>query len=174
MIKSHVPFAYAKSIFEIGPEFYQKNHIKVVLCDLDNTLDSAKTIYPSQNVVELKKFFDCLGIRLLIASNNTSKRVHTYARTLGVQAVCFLFKPLPFRFKSFLKDEGFNPEEVLLVGDQILTDVICGNKAKVKTLLVDPLTSYDPPWTKVNRFFEKGTRKALKEKKLVPEWRELI
>lgn len=173
MIKRHVPFAYAKNIFEIEPAFYEKNHIKVVMSDLDNTLDSVKTLYPSQRVKDLKNTYDSLGIKFLIASNNTSKRVHIYAGALGIRAVCLLFKPFSHRFKKFLRSEGIKPEEVLLAGDQILTDVACGNAAGVKTLLLEPLTDYDPPWTKVNRFFEKGTRKALLTKGLAKNWREL-
>ena len=65
MIKRIVPFAYANSIFEVSAAFYQKYHIKVVLCDLDNTLDSYKDSYPSQRVIELKRFYAEHGITFM-------------------------------------------------------------------------------------------------------------
>jgi len=173
MIKRLIPFAYADSIFEVEASFYEKNNIKVVLSDLDNTLDSYENSFPSERVKELKRFYAEHGIKLMIVSNNTSERVHIYAEALGVRAVCFMLKPLAIRLKRFLKREGLKSDEVLLVGDQVLTDIIAGNKAKVKTLLVSPLTSFDPPWTKINRFFEGPIRKKLLKKRIVKNWREM-
>jgi len=173
MIKRMIPFAYSDSIFEIEPSFYEKNRIKIVLSDLDNTLDSYKTSYPSERVKELKRFYSEHGIRLMIVSNNTSKRVQIYAQALGVRAICFMLKPFAFRLKKFLTDESLNRDEVLLVGDQIFTDVMAGNKAGVKTLLVAPLTPFDPPWTSMNRFFEGPTRRKLLRKKIAKNWREM-
>lgn len=175
MIKRIVPFAYANSIFEVSAAFYQKYHIKVVLCDLDNTLDSYKDPYPSQRVIELKRFYAEHGITFMIVSNNTGRRVRIYAKTLGVRAVCWMLKPFATRLKHFIKKEGFNRDEVLLVGDQLLTDILSGNGAKVRTLLVSPISrKIEPPWTKTNRFFEKRIRVKILLNRLTPYWRALL
>jgi predicted HAD superfamily phosphohydrolase YqeG len=47
------------------------------------------------------------------------------------------------------------PEECIMVGDQILTDMIAGNLARVRTVLVRPLVQTDQWNTRINRFFER-------------------
>ena len=174
MFKRFIPFAHAKSIFDVSEEFYKANGIKVVLCDLDNTLGSVKEKDPSPRVFELVKNMNKWGIRFLICSNNTGGRVSRFASELGIQMASRMLKPLSFRVKAFLKKEGINPEEVLLVGDQIMTDVLCGNGAHLKVLLTEPISPIDPPWTKFNRIFDRPKRKKLLSRHLVPEWEERL
>jgi HAD superfamily phosphatase (TIGR01668 family) len=168
-----IPIATATSIYEVSPSFYEKLGVKAVLSDLDNTLDAYDVSEPGQPAYEYKKMLDGLGIRLYIASNNSSKRVRHYAEKLGVSCASGLLKPFAFRLKKFLKRENLRPEEVLLVGDQIMTDVKSGNGAKVKVLLVERLTPRDHWLTWLNRHLEKPIRKKILAKKLAPNWREL-
>ena len=115
------------------------------------------------------------GITFMIVSNNTGRRVRIYAKNLGVRAVCWMLKPFATRLKHFIKKEGFNRDEVLLVGDQLLTDILSGNGAKVRTLLVSPISrKIEPPWTKTNRFFEKRIRVKILLNRLTPYWRALL
>ncbi|MGD6801788.1 HAD hydrolase-like protein [Rossellomorea vietnamensis] len=37
--------------------------------------------------------------------------------------------------KNFLEQEDVKPEQVLILGDQLMTDILCGNRLGVKTLL---------------------------------------
>ncbi len=174
MIKRKIPFAHAKSIYDVDPAFFRKWGVKVILSDLDNTLDSVHTKTPSEKAKQLAALMEKEGIRFLIVSNNTGKRVQMYAQELGVGAVCWMLKPFSFRLKRFLKRENIAKDQVLLVGDQILTDVLAGNGAKIKTLLCDPLVPEDPPWTRFNRIFERPIRRKLNDRHLVKEWEELL
>ncbi len=174
MKKKYVPFAHAKSIFDVGEPFFKANGIKVVLCDLDNTLGSVKEKEPSERVFSLVKRMEAWGIRFLICSNNTGGRVGRFASELGIQVASRMMKPLSFRVKAFLKSENINPDEVLLVGDQIMTDVLCANRAGIKSLLTEPISPIDPPWTRFNRIFDKPKRRKLLSEHLVPEWEECL
>ncbi|MBP5091882.1 MAG: HAD-IIIA family hydrolase [Bacilli bacterium] len=174
MRKKYVPFAHAESIFVVEEAFYKANGIKVVLCDLDNTLGSVKEKEPSERVFDLIKRMNSWGIRFLICSNNTGGRVERFASKLGIQVASRMMKPLSFRVKAFLKKEGIDPKETLLVGDQIMTDVLCGNGAGIKVLLTEPISTIDPPWTRFNRIFDKPKRKKLLTRHLVPEWEECL
>ena len=42
MKNKYVPYAVADSIYEIDVDFFKKENVKVLLVDLDNTLDSSK------------------------------------------------------------------------------------------------------------------------------------
>ena len=41
-----------------------------------------------------------------------------------------------------------------IIGDQIVTDVLCGNRFRIKTILVDPMGNKDLKITRINRKFE--------------------
>ena len=51
-----------------------------------------------------------------------------------------------------------------MVGDQLLTDVICSKNTKIRVILTEPVVKTDLPVTKVNRFFDKIIRRFMKKK----------
>lgn len=167
MWKRVVPFAYSPDIFSIPDSFWASSGAKVVLSDLDNTLDPYSVKLPSPRVKELKDRLESLGIKLRIASNNHSKRVQDYASALGVEADCFLLKPFSHKLKKALRELGVEKTEAILVGDQISTDVIAGNGAGIRTILTEPLSPEEPTCTKINRLFDRPIRKKLRKKGLL-------
>ena len=173
MFKRFIPFAHAKSIYHIDFAFYQKLGIKYVFCDLDNTLDSYRQATPLERAKSLKSGLERLGIELIIVSNNTGKRVQTYSKELGVRHFSSLAKPFSFRIKKILKRANIKPETVVMIGDQIVTDISCANGAKLKSILTEKLVPEDQPTTRFNRLFDNPLRKKLKKKNLLRDWREI-
>jgi HAD superfamily phosphatase (TIGR01668 family) len=155
------PTYRANSIFEIPVSFYAEHGIKVILSDLDNTLDDYRIQTPSPRTLELVKKLKEAGIDFYIASNNTSKRVTLYGKSLGIRVFSGLMKPFSGPLKKLIKEEGFKKEEVVLIGDQVLTDVKAGNKAGIMTILTEPISEGDIIWTRFNRVFEKKKRKKI-------------
>lgn len=168
-----IPFALANDIFEIGPEFYLALGVRAVLVDLDNTLDPYSVDEPTERPIAWKKRMYDAGLRIVILSNNSGKRVTRYATALGVEHRCFMKKPFAGPLKRFLREENLKPEEAILVGDQIQTDVKAGNGAGVRVILTEPLDPKEPPWTKFNRIFDRPKRKKIKAKHLSPNWKEI-
>jgi predicted HAD superfamily phosphohydrolase YqeG len=64
-------------------------------------------------------------------------------------------KPLPFAVWAALRREGATPEEAVLVGDQLYTDMAAGNLAGVRTILVRPQSTRDLWYTLILRRFER-------------------
>ena len=56
-------------------------------------------------------------------------------------------------------------QEVCMIGDQIVTDIITGNRFKMMTILVDPIENKDMKITSLNRFIERRLISKLKLKK---------
>ena len=173
MLKRFIPFAHAKSIFEIDFSFYQKIGIKYVFADLDNTLDSYKQATPLDRAKALKEGLTKLGIELIIVSNNTGARVQKYSKELGVRHFSSLAKPFSFKLKKIMKTANIKPEEVVMIGDQTVTDISCANGAKIKSILTDKLVEEDQPTTRFNRLFDKPLRKKLAKKNLLKDWRQI-
>ena len=57
-------------------------------------------------------------------------------------------------FNAILNKYKYNITEVAIIGDQMLTDICGGNKIGITTILVNPISTTDPVWTKFNRHFE--------------------
>lgn len=173
MLKIYIPYAHAASIFEIDVDFFKKENVKTVLCDLDNTLDSYRTKTPSKRVFELKEKFEKAGIDMIIVSNNTGKRVTEYASCLGIPFFSSIGKPFAKKLIAKMKDLGIDFSTTMLIGDQTVTDIACGNRAGIRTVLTDKIVKEDQPTTHFNRLFDRPIRKSLKRKKLLRDWRTL-
>ena len=173
MRKRVIPFAYAESIYDILPSFYEAHGVKVILCDLDNTLDPYWVKEPTPRALEWAEKIKARGLGIVILSNNTGKRVERYAKLLGVEFQGMMKKPFSGPLKRYLRNKGLKPEEVMLVGDQIQTDVKAGNGAGVRTVLLEPLDPKEPPWTKFNRLFDRPKRRRLKKLGLLKDWRTI-
>ena len=172
MLKRFVPFAHAKSVFEIEVSFYEKLGFKYVFLDLDNTLDSYKTKTPSNNAKSLKNRLEKAGLKIIITSNNTGKRVEAYAKALGVDFISSIGKPFAFGLRKALKKLNIKQNEVVLIGDQTVTDISSANGAHIKSVLTDKIVDEDQPTTRFNRLLDRPIRKSLQKHKLLRDWRE--
>ena len=173
MLKRFIPFAHAESIYKIDLSFYKKIGIKYVFADLDNTLDSYKQATPLEKAKELKSKLEKEGIELIIVSNNTGARVQKYSKELGVRHFSSLAKPFSLKLKKIMKRSKIKPDEVVMIGDQIVTDISCANGAKVKSVLTEKLVKEDQPTTRFNRLFDNPLRRKLKRKNLLKDWRQI-
>ena len=74
----------------------------------------------------------------------------------------FAKKPLKLGFKKVQDILKEKPENIAVVGDQIFTDVLGGNRCKMFTILIVPRDTRDIWLTKLKRPFEKVIIKRLK------------
>lgn len=172
MNKRFIPYAHAVSVFEIDPSFFQKENVEVLLIDLDNTLDSYKTKTPSQRTIDFVKKMHDANIKVIITSNNRGKRVSTYANALNVPYIANLKKPFAKKLNIFLSNNNFHKENVMMIGDQVLTDIGAGNGAGIKTILVEKLVKEDQFTTHFNRLLDTPMRKHLRKNNLLINWRD--
>lgn len=166
-MKKSIPTYYAKDIFSVKVDFFLKEGIKVILFDLDNTLDPFNVKEPTQRVFALKKNLEDANIKMYIISNNRGKRVSHYSKVLDVPYLSRAGKPFAKRLKNYLKEENIDLNSALLCGDQLMTDIPCGNKAHIRTMLFDPISPLDQLSTKINRLFDRPKRKRYIKKGLI-------
>ena len=97
----------------------------------------------------------------MVSNNFHSREVEESARELGCEVVHHAMKPAPFAVRRALKLMGATADEAVLVGDQVFTDVMAGNLAGVRPILVDPQSTTDLWYTHIFRVFERaiGARK---------------
>ena len=171
MFKKFIPFAHAQSIYEVPVDFYLNNGVKVLLIDLDNTLDSYRLHEPSENAKEIVSKIKETGVIPIIVSNNREQRVKHYADLAGVECIYSAHKPFSKRIRKFLERKGVSPTEVMLVGDQLMTDVLAARGAHIRVLLTEKVVKEDQWTTHINRLLDRPIRRHLRKKGRLPDWR---
>ena len=171
MFKRFIPFAHAQSIYEIPVDFYKKQGVSVLLIDLDNTLDSYRLSLPTEKAVSLIKSLKETGLNVVVVSNNRGKRVKTYAHAIECVCVNSARKPFAFKIKRFLRENNYHPEETMLVGDQLMTDVLAAKGAHIRVVLTEKIVKEDQFTTHFNRLLDRPIRKHLRKKGNLPDWR---
>lgn len=166
-------FAHASSVYDIDVAFYLKSGVKTLFIDLDNTLDSYKLSHPQSRAYELIKKIRQAGIIPVIVSNNRGKRVTSYANDLKVDFIKSAMKPLPGKLKKYLKRKNLANDEVMLVGDQMMTDVGAANHAHIRVVLTDKIVKEDQWTTRINRLFGTPIRKCQMKKGKLKDWRTI-
>lgn len=147
------PTMYKKNIFDINYKKLKELGIKCLVFDLDNTLG---LIDEKECPAEVKKLLKRLkkDFKIFISSNNVYERIVPYIEELEIEGEAFSLKPLPKGLMRIRKKYGYKKNEMVMIGDQIVTDILSGNWYGVMTILVDPLGVKDLKITGLNRKVE--------------------
>ena len=162
VLMSLYPNAYFNNVQEITIQFLMKNKIKALILDVDNTLiDYYKNL--SNEIVEWAIELQGQGIKMYILSNtNKKQKVQMVADKLEIPYKMFARKPSKRGFKKIQKELKIQSENIGVVGDQIFTDVIGGNRCKMFTILVDPVDKKDFWYTAWKRPIENKIKQKLR------------
>ena len=161
------PDIYLKNVKEITLDLLNKNNIKGLILDIDNTLiDYDKNIL--EGAQEWCEFLKQNSIKLCILSNtNKIYKVEKVAKALNLEYIYFAKKPNKKGFFKAQKMLGISDtKQIAVVGDQVLTDVWGGNRVGMYTILTKPIDKRDILLTKIKRPIEKVILKFyLKQRK---------
>lgn len=145
---------YYKNIYDINYSKLKKAGIKYLVYDLDNTLGLiTEKNCPKESVELIKKLKK--DFKVYIISNNTKKRLTPYLNELGIEGVWWSMKPFTRGLRKLLKNNNLKKSEMVIIGDQLVTDILAGNRFGIRTVLVDPLGIKDLKITSLNRLIEK-------------------
>ncbi len=168
------PDEHFKKVEEISIEFLNRNNIKALILDADNTLiDYNKKL--EKTVEEWVSKLREQGMKFYILSNtNNEQKIIEISEKLQIKEyIYFAKKPFKSGFLKIQKELNINAENIAVVGDQIFTDIIGGNRCKMFTILVDPImirefwyTAWKRPLeAQIMKKFYKQRNKVTKEKK---------
>ena len=140
------PTFWLKNVMEIDKKFLKKHHVRALVLDMDNTLSMHDDPSAEDGVLEWLDEMRRLGVKMRVVSNNNSKRVAPLAKALGLDYTANGAKPLTFGVNRAVRAMGAKKSETLVIGDQIFTDVLAGNFAGIRTVLVEPF-HLENKWT---------------------------
>ena len=156
-------------ISEIPMAWLKQEGIKAIILDLDNTLLPWDENIPSEENISWVQNVKKAGIRVVLLSNNGGERLQKISKELGVAAIGWGVKPLSIGFKRalrFLKVQAHG--EVLVIGDQLITDVFGAKKMDFKVLWVESLSRKEFVFTRITRKLESLLVKQLTKKGIMP------
>jgi uncharacterized protein len=132
---------------------------KLVLLDVDNTLLPWKgETLPETSLQWVEEAKRC-GLQLCILSNTRHPaRLDRIAKKLGVPYLTGRFKPSTSMYRQALKQFGVTPQQAVMIGDQLFTDILGANRAGIEAIWVRPMTARDFVGTKLSRFGERLVR----------------
>lgn len=141
MLKKLIPNDYYKTIEDIPYTTLYAKGFRLILTDLDNTLISYKESEPTESLFAWKRKVEEIGFEIIIVSNSRKNRVESFAKQLELPFVKFAKKPLLFGMRKALKmtKRTYKKEEILEIGDQLMTDVFASRRFGVHTILVQPI-----------------------------------
>ena len=162
------PSAYLTSINEIDLDTLKHQGIKLIICDLDNTLVPHFTKFPTKYAKDFVEEVKKRDFHFVLVSNNTKKRVSFFSEKLGLSDyIASAKKPFPWAIKKTLKRLKVKPQETVIVGDMLITDTLAANFVHTESILVQPLIDPERTVDRILSWFEKKVFKRLSKENLI-------
>lgn len=150
-----IPDYVFESIYDITPALLERHGVRGVLIDLDGTMASRKAALPPDTLAPFVQTLREAGLRVLVFSNNRETRVRKFCQALGAEYHCRAAKPLAFGFRRAAGRLGLPLTQVAVIGDQIFTDVLGGNRVGALTCYVQTLDRHSF-WINLRYQIERG------------------
>ena len=137
---SLIPRQLCRSIYHLDLDRLYARGIRVLFADLDNTLARYGERGPSPRLRAWAAEVEGRGIRLFVLSNSRkATRADRFCTELGIPYLKHAGKPKKGGFQRAMAINGVTPDQCAIVGDQIFTDILGGNRSRVFSILVHPL-----------------------------------
>lgn len=154
MYQKCIPDFYHASIFEIPYDLLKKQGITTLFFDLDNTLIAYDQEKLSDKEIDFLKELE-KTFKIVIMSNSGYKRVSYALKGTDFMYLWHSAKPTKIGFKKALKMVDQEKKHVMMIGDQLMTDVYGAHRISIKVILVGSVKrSSDRKLTKINRWIE--------------------
>lgn len=163
-IEEYMPDIALEKVYDLTAESLQKAGIRAVFVDLDNTLIAWN--HPD-GTPEMRQWLDDLslaGIRVVVVSNNRHNRVKKAVARFGIDFESRAMKPFTLGIDRALKRFDVPKDTVVMVGDQLMTDIRAAKRAGIRSILVRPLVMSDSWVTQFNRWRERRILKKISAK----------
>ncbi|MGI5912798.1 MAG: YqeG family HAD IIIA-type phosphatase [Syntrophomonadaceae bacterium] len=164
MFKLLYPRLYVDSILDIPIERMGEMNITAFIFDLDNTVTEWNSQKICEEIIQWFSLIKQQGFKACILSNNCEQRVLAVAKSLDIPYVHRAQKPRRGGYQRALSLMNVAALNTAVIGDQIFTDVLGGNRAGLFTILVKPIARKEFFGTKISRSMECLVLSQLKRK----------
>ncbi|HEX2953824.1 MAG TPA: YqeG family HAD IIIA-type phosphatase [Bacillota bacterium] len=164
MLRKLCPQSQTTSVCDLDSAFFTEQGIKGIIIDLDNTLVPWGEDSIEPEMAAWVRTMQRVGLRFCILSNALEARVRAVADILGVPFVSRAVKPRKSPFRKAMEILETQPEETAVIGDQLFTDILGGNRLDLYTVWTTPLSQEEFVSTKAVRRLERLVVRRFKKK----------
>ncbi|MBR3052165.1 YqeG family HAD IIIA-type phosphatase [Candidatus Saccharibacteria bacterium] len=123
---------------DVTPAILKKEGVKLLLCDLDNTLRLHSEKEPADELQDWVAECKNAGVKIAIISNNGRKKMmRKFCKPIGVDCVWWAKKPMSTKLTEAMQTYDFKPAETVMLGDKWSTDVLAAKFAGVRAWQVE-------------------------------------
>ena len=155
MLERFFPQIYIQSVQELPLDELRRRGVRALYFDIDNTLAPYDVAEPDPDCLTFLQKLRDEGFLIGLLSNNHEERIKVFNQKIGAEMVWEAGKPGVKKLRESMARLGVTPAQTALVGDQAFTDVYCGNRAGVLSILVAPLCDRDQWMTAIKRPLER-------------------
>lgn len=135
-----LPTLSVNQLSEIPLQYLQDTGHKVFFLDADNTLLKRDDRLVPLDILHWVHTVKGMGFHVVVLSNNSKKlRIQRICEQLDVQGYYRAMKPFPHTLYNWCREHKIPPHNTVVVGDQLLTDILLGQWVRAYTVLVEPL-----------------------------------
>lgn len=150
-----VPDLMCRTVYDIPFQRFEEKGLRLVIFDIDNTLVSYETPEPDEKLKSFLRDFSRRGVEVALVSNNSPERVERFNGDLGFFAVPDAHKPSKNALEPVMKHFSIPKEEILFVGDQLLTDAWTARLWGLRAVVVEPIQKRENLFFRFKRMLEK-------------------
>ena len=169
MIKYLCPDECLASLLDVDLDKLKEKGYRGIILDIDNTLLAWADDELDRSAVAWVERAKAAGFQLCLTSNALKERVVRVADALQIPAIAGAIKPRKKPFRQALALLGTAPGETIVIGDQMFTDILGGNRMDLYTILIDPVDMEELAATKVMRKLERRVIRRLSRKGYISE-----
>lgn len=158
-----LPTVAVNSVTDITPELICAMNASAIILDVDNTLAVHGSQVPLEGSIDWVKRMRSENIKIIIVSNNLKRRVAPFAAKYDLPFLHLACKPFPPAYFRAVHKMGVRRRDVVVVGDQIFTDVIGANLSFMKSILLVPMAEEGSISFRIRRSVEKPLRYLIKK-----------
>ena len=123
---------------DVTPEILKSEGVKLLLCDLDNTLRLHSEKEPADELAKWIKECKKAGVKIVIISNNGRKKMmQKFCEPIDVPCVWWAKKPLSTKLTEAMEEYKYKQRETAMLGDKWSTDVLAAKFAKIRSYKVE-------------------------------------
>ena len=149
------PTEHVSGIREITPEWLSARGVKGVVFDIDNTVVPQDAPADEAARAYFRRLHEA-GIKTFVLSNNREPRVKAFADEVGSDYFFRAQKPSRKGYLAAIRRMHLRRREVVVVGDQLFTDICGANRSRIRSVLVEPVApEKDTAGVRLKRPFEK-------------------
>lgn len=163
-VENYMPDFAVERAYDVTVQRLKEEGISAVFVDLDNTLITWNN---PDGTPEMRQWLHDLkdnGIRVVVVSNNSHNRVKRAVEKFGIDFESRSMKPFTLGIDRALKRFSISKDKVVMIGDQLMTDIRAAHRAGIKSILVQPMVQSDSWETQFNRWRERRMIKKITAK----------